>query len=60
VNPVSVVVSDRGDDQLVSAGGVAQLLELIGDLHGISDELGLDPVGDKGPTLASDVLIRQF
>jgi hypothetical protein len=40
-----MIVSDGGDDQLVGAGRVAQLLELVGHLPRRADELGLDAVG---------------
>ena len=48
-HPVGVVVGDRGDDQLVGAGGVAQDLQLVGDLGRRPDELGADPVLDQRP-----------
>jgi hypothetical protein len=56
-----VVVGDRGDDQLVGPGGVAQLFELVGDLAGTADELGVGAVGDQGavgvrPLVAASLL----
>jgi hypothetical protein len=41
-----MVMRDGRDDQLVGVGGVAQLLELVGDLPGRPDELSLGAVGD--------------
>jgi hypothetical protein len=46
-----MVVRDRGDDELVRAGGVAQPLKLVGHLAGRPDELGVEPVGDQLPVL---------
>src|SRR5689334_20261176 len=40
-------MGDRGDDQLVGAGGLLQLLELVGDLARGTGELGVHPVGDQ-------------
>ena len=47
MHPVMVVMSDRRDDQLVGLGGIAQPLELVGDLDCGSDELGFDPIRDE-------------
>src|SRR5450756_1467258 len=46
-DPVGVVMGDGGDDQLVGAGRVPELLELVGDLASGADELGVYPVGDQ-------------
>ena len=51
-----MIVGDRGDDQLVGLGSVAQLLELVGDLPGSADELGVDPVGDQGAVIVGPLL----
>ena len=47
-DPVDMAVSDRGNDQLVRAGGVPQLLEPVSDLLGRADELGVEAIGDQG------------
>ncbi len=46
-----MVVSHRGDDELVSRGRVPQLLKLPGYLTGRADELRIDPVSDQRPVL---------
>src|SRR4051794_28409079 len=48
-HPVGVLVGDRGNDELVGAGRVAEPLQVIGDLGRGTDELGLYPVGDQCP-----------
>jgi hypothetical protein len=46
-DPVGVVVGDRGDEQFVGVGGVAEEAELVGDAVRGADELGIDAVGDE-------------
>ena len=51
-----MVVGDRGDDQLVGPGRVAQALQVVGDLLRGADELGVDAVGDEfAVSVAPDV-----
>src|SRR5256885_4266645 len=45
--PIGMVVGDRGDDQFVRLGGVAEPLELVRDLARGAGELGGGAVGDQ-------------
>ncbi len=42
-----MVVGNGRDDQLVGFSGVAETLQLVRDLAGGADELGVDAVGDQ-------------
>src|ERR1700722_20018382 len=55
-DPVGMVVGDGGDDQLVGAGRLLELLELVGDLLRGAGELGVHPVGDHGPVRVGPVV----